>query len=184
MPDFLASRSSDRHYRVELGENDRATFIFGNGDAGQIPPIGIGNIRAEYRFGANLDGNVGALTITSDKSGLTFVNTIFNPRPASGFALPQGTTEASLELAKVEGPASLRVRDVALGKLKEAGVGASFHFVPLDSAPAGQLLGRCAGTLATTQNTAGRLIRLPLYADLNDENQDYVIERTIEVTKG
>jgi hypothetical protein len=112
--DFLNSTSQDKHYRVELGENDRATIAFGDGVAGRIPPVGVGNITIDYRFNAENDGNVGANTIAVDKTGLTFVNSVFNPRQASGWAEAQGASEESLELAKIEGPASLRVKEVAL----------------------------------------------------------------------
>lgn len=112
---FLASRPTDRHYRVEIAEDDHPEFVFGDGAAGAIPPVGVGNISATYRFGANVNGNVGALSIAQDKTGLTLVNKLFNPRPAVGWAEAQGATEQSLERAKVEGPAALRVKDVALG---------------------------------------------------------------------
>jgi hypothetical protein len=111
---FLASAPSDKHYRVERGENDRAFVFFGDGTAGRIPTIGVNNIKAAYRYGAENDGNVGALTATIDKSGLSFVSKVYNPRPATGWREAQGTTEESLELAKIEGPASLRTKEVAL----------------------------------------------------------------------
>jgi hypothetical protein len=111
---FLASQPNDKHYVVELGTNDRATIVFGSGLAGKIPPIGVNNIVAEYRFGANTDGNVGPNTIVVDKTGLTFINAIYNPRQASGWQEAEGSDEASLERAKIAGPTSLRVRDVAL----------------------------------------------------------------------
>ncbi|MDH3232379.1 MAG: dTDP-4-amino-4,6-dideoxygalactose transaminase [Alphaproteobacteria bacterium] len=72
---------------------------------------------------------------------------------------------------------SRAARDAALKALGEAGIGASFHFVPLESAPAGQKYSRTAGSLETTENTSGRLLRLPLYADMPDDDQDHVIER-------
>jgi len=70
-----------------------------------------------------------------------------------------------------------KARDSVLTTLAEAGIGASFHFVPLESAPAGLKYARHHGTLSTTEDTAGRLLRLPLFADLPDADQDYVIER-------
>jgi len=111
---FLGSAASDKHYRVERGENDRATVIFGDGVAGRIPGIGVSNIVAAYRYGAKNDGNVGASTVTTDKTGLSFINAVFNPRPATGWSEAQGSTEESLEQAKIEGPASLRVKEVAI----------------------------------------------------------------------
>ena len=113
--DFVNSQPADRHYAVELGENDRATIVFGSGDAGKIPPLGVNNISVEYRYGAQDDGNVGPDTVTVDKQGLTYVNSITNPRQASGWREAEGASEASLERAKQDGPASLRAKEVALG---------------------------------------------------------------------
>lgn len=112
---FLASAPTENHYTVELGENDRATFKFGDGVTGRIPPLGVNNVRSEYRIGANDNGNVGARTVTVDKTGLSFVSKVFNPRQATGWAQADGADEASLEQVKIEGPASLRTREVAIG---------------------------------------------------------------------
>lgn len=109
---FLQSTPTDRHYVVRLGENDRATFVFGNGTAGAIPS---GQVDAVYRYGVTEDGNVGANTIVVDKSGLALVNTLYNPRPAIGWQQAQSASTESLEQAKVLGPASLRTGEVALG---------------------------------------------------------------------
>lgn len=113
--DFLESAAQDEHYVVELGENDRADIVFGDGVTGKIPPIGQGNIRCDFRFGAENDGNVGPNTLIVDKTGLTFVDRQFNPRQAVGWAEAQAASPASLEKAKIEGPASLRTQEVALG---------------------------------------------------------------------
>lgn len=111
---FLASGSQDKHYTVTLGENDRATINTGDGVQGRIPPVGQGNVSIDYRFNAELDGNVGANTIVVDKTGLTFVNSLFNPRQATGWSEAEGSTDASLAKAKIAGPASLRAKSVAL----------------------------------------------------------------------
>lgn len=112
---FLSSKPTDRHYRVQLEENDQARFIFGDGVTGAIPQNGVNNIAASYRYGAQDDGNVGANTIVLDKSGLALVSSLYNPRPATGWSAAEGSTEADLAKTKVSGPATLRVRDIALG---------------------------------------------------------------------
>jgi len=112
---FLSSKATDKHYQVKLGDDDRATIVFGDGSTGKVPPTGVGNIEANYRWGANEDGNVGSNTITLDQTGLTYVSDIFNPRPASGWAQAEGATDESLAQAKISGPASLRTKDVAVG---------------------------------------------------------------------
>lgn len=114
---FLASAASSEHYTIELGTNDRATVKFGDGTAGRIPPLGVNNIRIEYRItgGPEADGNVGANTVLLDKTGLSYVSKLWNPRQANGWAEADGATETSLEQAKIAGPASLRSGEVALG---------------------------------------------------------------------
>lgn len=111
---FLSSGPQDKHYVVSLGDNDRATFKTGDGVTGRIPPVGQGNIAVDYRFNAEENGNVGANTVTVDKTGLTFVNSLTNPRQAGGWSEAEGASEESLERAKLSGPASLRTKTVAL----------------------------------------------------------------------
>lgn len=112
---FLNSAPTAKHYVIELGDNDRATVVFGSGAQGRIPPIGAGNIAITYRYGAQDDGNVGPNTVSVDKQGLTFINALYNPRQAAGWQEADGSDEASLERAKIAGPASIRVKEVAVG---------------------------------------------------------------------
>lgn len=67
-------------------------------------------------------------------------------------------------------------RGPVLRQLKEAGVGAVFHYVPLHSSPAGRRLARTHGELERTTDLASRVIRLPLWVDLPASMQDHVIE--------
>lgn len=112
---FLNSLPTDTHFRVELGDKDLATVVFGDGVLGAIPPVGANNVTAIYRFGLQTDGNVGANAVTIDKGALANANRVTNPRPASGWSSAEGADEASLEKAKLAGPASLRTKGTALG---------------------------------------------------------------------
>jgi dTDP-4-amino-4,6-dideoxygalactose transaminase len=73
---------------------------------------------------------------------------------------------------------SLEARQGVLAELREAGVGAVFHYVPLHSAPAGRRFGRAAGdgTLPVTQQVSDCLARLPLWPGV-EPLQDEVIDR-------
>lgn len=63
-------------------------------------------------------------------------------------------------------------------KLKEAGIGSTFHYVPLHSSPFAQSsLGTRGLQLPVTDTTYQRLLRLPLYPQLRDEEVAYVIEQ-------
>jgi hypothetical protein len=112
---FLNSLSQDNHYTVELGEDNAAVIVFGDGRNGRVPPIGQGNLVIDYRHNAETDGNVGPNTITVDKTGLSFVNRITNPRQATGWAEAQSDSDEGIARAKIEGPAALRIRDTAVG---------------------------------------------------------------------
>ena len=70
-------------------------------------------------------------------------------------------------------------RNKMLQYLKEKGIGAVFHYVPLHTSPAGQRFGR-SGPLPVTVNLSERLIRLPLWHDLELEQQEYVVETLAE----
>jgi len=59
-------------------------------------------------------------------------------------------------------------RGALLTHLKTAGVHAVFHYVPLHSSPAGRKFGRTAGALPVTEDRAERLVRLPLFFNLDD----------------
>lgn len=111
---FLNSLGTDKHCRVEFDEEGRGIIIFGDGLNGKIPAAGTDNIRAQYRTMEERDGNVGANTVTVNKAGIAFVNSIRNPRPGSGYAPREGGTVADLARLKVAGPASLRTLDRAV----------------------------------------------------------------------
>ncbi|MGJ0334400.1 dTDP-4-amino-4,6-dideoxygalactose transaminase [Aliarcobacter cryaerophilus] len=60
----------------------------------------------------------------------------------------------------------LKERTALLDYLKENGIIAVFHYVPLHSAPAGVKFGRFEGEDVYTTNESERLIRLPMYYGL------------------
>lgn len=61
--------------------------------------------------------------------------------------------------------------------LKEGGVESVFHYIPLHSAPAGLKLGRFHGEDRWTTRESERLLRLPMYFRLTEEDIDTVVER-------
>jgi dTDP-4-amino-4,6-dideoxygalactose transaminase len=67
-------------------------------------------------------------------------------------------------------------RQEVITKLKERGVHAVFHYVPLHSSPAAQRYTRTHGALDVTQRQSERLIRLPFWIGLEDKDIDYVCD--------
>lgn len=67
-------------------------------------------------------------------------------------------------------------RDEVLKSLKAAGIHAVFHYVPLHSAPAGKRLCTTSGNLPVTDDSSARLIRLPMWVGLSEQQQQYIGE--------
>jgi dTDP-4-amino-4,6-dideoxygalactose transaminase len=68
-------------------------------------------------------------------------------------------------------------RDAAIRRMKEAGIGTTFHYVPLHSSPyACRVLGTSDLRLPVTDRISGTLLRLPIYPRLTDSDVDYIVE--------
>lgn len=66
-------------------------------------------------------------------------------------------------------------RTALIAYLKENGVMAVFHYVPLHSAPAGIMFGRFHGEDEYTTKESDRLIRLPMYYGLSNGDRERVV---------
>jgi dTDP-4-amino-4,6-dideoxygalactose transaminase len=66
-------------------------------------------------------------------------------------------------------------RQVVLKKMKDEGINAVFHYVPLHTSPAGQRFGRAHGEMAVTNRQSEHLIRLPLWFGITPEQQGRVV---------
>lgn len=71
---------------------------------------------------------------------------------------------------------NLEERTRLINFLKENGVQAVFHYIPLHSSPAGRSFGRFNGIDEYTTKESERLVRLPLYYGLEKEDRDKVID--------
>ena len=75
-------------------------------------------------------------------------------------------------------------RNGLLKQLRSRGVGASFHYIPLHSAPyALSHLGTRDLALPVTDTISSTLIRLPIYPSLTDPQADFVIEALHELLR-
>ena len=70
-------------------------------------------------------------------------------------------------------------RDSFIRLLKDVGVHAVFHYVPLHSSPMGLRVGRVNGGMKNTDELSGRLVRLPLWLGLEDHMAG-VVQRVID----
>ncbi len=67
-----------------------------------------------------------------------------------------------------------KTRDRLMYYLKEQGITAVFHYVPLHSSPMGKKVGRTYGNLENTDNISSRLLRLPFFYEITDQQQDFI----------
>ncbi len=76
--------------------------------------------------------------------------------------------------------ADLEERTALIAHLREAGILAVFHYVPLHSSPFAQSIGVTQGNLPITDQVSSRLVRLPMYYDLSDDDVDRIAGRVID----
>lgn len=89
-------------------------------------------------------------------------------------ALPEGCVHnAHMFWLKLH---DLEERTAFIQHLKDNGVQAVFHYIPLHSAPAGLKFGVFAGEDVYTTTESERLVRLPLYYGLTEADRNTVIE--------
>ena len=77
----------------------------------------------------------------------------------------------------------LTERTAFIAFLKECGVMAVFHYVPLHSSPAGLKFGHFSGEDRFTTHESERLVRLPLFYGLTEEDQETVIRSVFRFFK-
>lgn len=95
-----------RHYVLDP---IRGEITFGDGRQALPPPAGRDNVKALYRIGGGVRGNVGAHTLTILKQAIAFVQTVDNPFHAHGGADPE-----TIEEAKKRGTYAIKNRDRAI----------------------------------------------------------------------
>jgi len=71
---------------------------------------------------------------------------------------------------------SLEERTRMLEHLKKQGILAVFHYVPLHSSPAGKKYCRTSQGMEVTDDLSNRLLRLPMYYEMRDEDINRVVE--------
>jgi len=67
-------------------------------------------------------------------------------------------------------------RQALIRHLRECGILAVFHYLPLHLSPMGRRFGGTPGDCPVTESVSDRLVRLPLYGDLSAGDQGCVIE--------
>ena len=73
-----------------------------------------------------------------------------------------------------------RERDGLIEHLYSRGILAVFHYMPLHLSPMGRRLAPDCPSLPVTETAAERVVRLPLFAGLGEDEQAEVIEAVTE----
>ncbi len=71
---------------------------------------------------------------------------------------------------------NLENRQAAIAHLKERGIQAVFHYLPLHLSPMGEKYGGKPGDCPVTETISDQLLRLPFYTNMTEEDQRRVIE--------
>jgi dTDP-4-amino-4,6-dideoxygalactose transaminase len=74
-------------------------------------------------------------------------------------------------------------RDGLMAHLGQNGIHSVFHYVPLHTSPMGRRYGYNEGDLPVTEEMSGRLLRLPLFYDITEEEQERVVGHIQEFLK-
>lgn len=69
---------------------------------------------------------------------------------------------------------SRKERDRVMNAMKQKGILTVFHYLPLHTSPMGKRFKYTKGQYPITENIADRLLRLPLYNDLNEKDLEYI----------
>jgi dTDP-4-amino-4,6-dideoxygalactose transaminase len=72
---------------------------------------------------------------------------------------------------------SSKIRDSLLHYLREEGIGAVFHYIPLHLSGMGVKMGYKEGDFPLSEDLSTRIIRLPIFAGMADEQIDYIVEK-------
>jgi len=77
---------------------------------------------------------------------------------------------------------SLEARTAAVAHLKERGIQAVFHYLPLHLSPMGEKYGGKPGDCPVTERISDQLLRLPFYTNMTEDEQKTVIAALKEFT--
>lgn len=75
---------------------------------------------------------------------------------------------------------SLASRQALIDHLKSRGILSVFHYLPLHLSDMGRQFGGREGDCPVTEDVSDRLLRLPFYNDLSEEDQEKVVEAILE----
>lgn len=175
-----SERDVERAEIIREKGTDRAKFFRGQVDKYTWVDVGSSYLQSElncaYLYGQIEDRNI----INNDRlNSWNLYYTLLKPLEETGFlqlpTIPDGCVHnAHMFYIKAK---DLAERTKLISYLKENGIGAVFHYIPLHSAPAGKQFGRFNGEDKYTTKESEKLLRLPMFYGLSSEQVKYVCEK-------
>jgi dTDP-4-amino-4,6-dideoxygalactose transaminase len=162
---------------------NRQKFFRGQVDKYTWVDIGSAYVPCEL-IGAFLYGQLEMMQTISDRRRqiYEYYQKSFEPLAAEGlvrlpYLPPECTTNFHLFYLLTRDAAT---RDGLLAHLNSRGIGAVFHYVPLHSSPMGRKLGCASRVLPVTDSASARLIRLPFYYTITQDEQAEVVREVTD----
>ena len=92
--------------------------------------------------------------------------------------VPEGCGHAAHLFAMLMPTAKARTEFIA--HMRSRGIGAAFHYQPLHLSPAGMTYGRSSGECGVSVDVSNRIVRLPIYPDLGEDDVERVVRAAVE----
>lgn len=77
----------------------------------------------------------------------------------------------------------LKTRTKFIDFMREREISTPFHYIPLHSAPAGQKYCRTATDMTNTDRVSDTLVRLPLFYDMTEDQQNKIIQSVLDFSR-
>jgi dTDP-4-amino-4,6-dideoxygalactose transaminase len=160
--EILQEKGTDRR-RFERGEVDQYTWV----------DVGSSFLMSDITAALLADQLARVAQITAARLAIwDAYHAAFAPLEQAGLVrrpvVPDGA-QHNAHLYRLQ-LADRATRDAVIAALAAAGVSAYFHYVPLHSAPAGLRHARVHGPMDVTDAAAARLVRLPLWVGLTEDD--------------
>ncbi len=109
VPSLAESGPGDHHVMVQIDEDQKMSFMGGDGKHGAAFPTGSNNISVRYRTGMGAAGNLPANALSVLAAPLPFVQSSRNPVAANG-----GADAQTIEVTRQMAPVTVRTLDRAV----------------------------------------------------------------------
>ncbi len=167
-PDILQDKSGSEkgwYYEMQyLGYNYRLTDI--------NCALGISQLK-------KLDGFIQKRSEIANK-----YNTVFKNNPFFDIPVEKDYAKSAWHLYQIRSKDKYKAQKTKIfAKLREVKLGVQVHYIPVYLQPYYQQLGRKKGLCSNAEDFYEKVISIPLYPAMRDEDIDYVINNVFEVFK-